>query len=552
MAPGSLFCAGKRNQNFLQLFLPTRHLVRGRGCMNNSTTNFDASLTDEGRYRLLVEAISDYAIYMLDPSGIVANWNTGAQRFKGYEPKEIIGRNFEIFYTEEDRAVGRPGINLRRAAEEGRFEDEGWRVRKDGSRFWAHVVIDRILDTSGNLVGFAKITRDLTERHQTQIELERAREALFQSQKMESIGQLTGGVAHDFNNLLMAVIGSLEIVQRRMIADPNISPFIDNALKGARRGAVLTQRMLAFARRQELKMGPVDLKTTVEGMSDLLERSLGPSIFIRTEFPDRLPSVRTDTAQLETAILNLLVNARDAMPEGGTVRIGAAHRAGLRDHQGNYVVLSVEDEGEGMDADTLAKATEPFFTTKGIGKGTGLGLSMVHGLAQQSGGFLELKSKVGLGTTAEIWLPVTDADADTSPSQPAAAEEDRLRLRVLAVDDDALVLMNTVAMLEELGHEVVEAHSGPGALDVLQHQTVDLLITDQGMPRMTGAELAQEVQMSWPHIPILVATGYAELSDSKARALPRLAKPFSQADLAAAIASTMALKRPAPMSATTA
>lgn len=518
--------------------------------MNNSTTNFDASLTDEGRYRLLVEAISDYAIYMLDPSGTVANWNNGAQRFKGYEPREIIGKNFEIFYTEEDRAAGRPGINLRRAAEEGRLEDEGWRVRKDGSRFWAHVVIDRILDTNGNLVGFAKITRDLTERHQSQLELERAREALFQSQKMESIGQLTGGVAHDFNNLLMAIIGSLEIVQRRMTADPAISPFIDNALKGARRGAVLTQRMLAFARRQELKMGPVDLKATLKGMSDLLERSLGPSIYIRTEFPDDLPAVRTDTAQLETAILNLLVNARDAMPEGGTVRIGASHKAGLRNRPGNYVVLSVADEGEGMDADTLAKATEPFFTTKGIGKGTGLGLSMVHGLAQQSGGFLELRSAPGVGTTAEIWLPVTDADADASPSQPAAAsEQERPRLRVLAVDDDALVLMNTVAMLEELGHEVIEAHSGRGALDVLEHQAVDLLITDQGMPRMTGAELAQQVRVSWPHIPILVATGYAELTDSRVRELPRLAKPFSQADLAAAIASTMASARPNPMAA---
>ncbi|KQW77719.1 histidine kinase [Devosia sp. Root413D1] len=514
--------------------------------MNNSH-NFDASLTDDGRYRLLVEAISDYAIYMLDPTGIVANWNAGAQRFKGYRPSEIIGRNFEIFYTDTDRAVGRPEINLRRAAEVGRFEDEGWRVRKDGSQFWAHVVIDRILDPDGNLVGFAKITRDLTERHQAQQELERAREALFQSQKIESIGQLTGGVAHDFNNLLMAIIGSLEIVQRRMNADPNISPFIDNALKGARRGAVLTQRMLAFARRQELKMGAVNLKTTVEGMSDLLERSLGPAILIRTEVPENLPAVRTDISQLEAAILNLVVNARDAMPDGGTVRITALHKAS--DRPGNYVVFSVADEGEGMDADTLAKATEPFFTTKGIGKGTGLGLSMVHGLAQQSGGYLELQSEPGSGTTASIWLPVTEAEADTAVAPPASRPMDgRQVLRVLAVDDDALVLMNTMAMLQELGHEVVEAHSGREALEALERQTVDLLITDQGMPKMTGAELAQKVQAAWPHIPILVATGYAELSDSAARDLPRLSKPFSQQDLAAAIASTLgaaALARPA-------
>jgi len=506
--------------------------------MNNSE-NFNASLTDDGRYRLLVEAINDYAIYMLDPAGLVTNWNAGAQRFKGYRPGEIIGRNFEVFYTDEDRAKGQPAINLRRAADEGRFEEEGWRVRKDGSHFWAHVVIDRILDPAGNLVGFAKITRDLTELRQTQQELERAREALFQAQKMESIGQLTGGVAHDFNNLLMAIIGSLEIVQRRMTEDPAISPFIENALKGAQRGAVLTQRMLAFARRQELKMGAVSLKAAVEGMNDLLERSLGPGILIRTEFPDHLPAVLTDTSQLETAILNLVVNARDAMPEGGIVRITAQRKLG--DGPGNYVVLSVADEGEGMDSDTLAKATEPFFTTKGVGKGTGLGLSMVHGLAQQSGGYLELQSKPGAGTTASIWLPVTETENEVGAApQPPRPAEAREALRVLAVDDDLLVLMNTVAMLEELGHQVLEAHSGHEALETLERQTVDLLITDQGMPKMTGAELAEKVRAVWPHIPILVATGYAELTDGPVRTLPRLSKPFSQQDLAAAITRTVA------------
>ncbi|WP_439602818.1 ATP-binding protein [Devosia sp.] len=511
--------------------------------MHNSD-NFDASLSDDGRYRLLVEAISDYAIYMLDPTGIVTNWNLGAQRFKGYQPREIIGRNFELFYTDADRAVGQPATNLRRAADEGRFEDEGWRIRKDGSRFWAHVVIDRILDPGGKLVGFAKITRDLTERHEAQQNLERAREALFQSQKMESIGQLTGGVAHDFNNLLMAVIGSLEIVQRRMTADPAITPFVENALKGARRGAVLTQRMLAFARRQELKMGPVDLKATVAGMTDLLDRSLGPTILVTSEFPDDLPAVRTDTAQLETAILNLVVNARDAMPDGGAIRIAARHEA-RADRPGNYVVLRVVDEGEGMDEATLAKATEPFFTTKGVGKGTGLGLSMVHGLVEQSGGFLELASARGRGTTAAIWLPVTldEGEAAVAAEPPVDA---RQGLRVLAVDDDALVLLNTVAMLEELGHTVMEAHSGAAALAVLGQQPVDLLITDQGMPQMTGAELAEAVRAAWPELPIIVATGYAELSDRRAAALPRLAKPFSQEDLASVIASTVgAVPKPA-------
>jgi len=533
-----------RNQTLPAKFAAISWSAGGVYCLMENSENFDASLTDDGRYRLLVEAISDYAIYMLDPSGTVANWNAGAQRFKGYLPSEIIGRNFEVFYTPDDRAIGRPGTNLRRAAEEGRFEEEGWRVRKDGTRFWAHVVIDRILDRSGKLVGFAKITRDLTERHQAQRELEQAREALFQAQKMESIGQLTGGVAHDFNNLLMAVIGSLEIVQRRLPPDQAISPFIENALKGARRGAVLTQRMLAFARRQELKMDAVDLRATVEGMGDLLDRSLGPNILIRTELPAGMPAVRTDNAQLEAAILNLAVNARDAMPDGGTVRISISRRprAGTPE---DYVVLSVADEGEGMDSETLAKATEPFFTTKGVGKGTGLGLSMVHGLAQQSGGFLQLHSSLGRGTTAEIWLPTTDAETGASDDRASDTSKNiRPTLKVLAVDDDALVLMNTVAMLEELGHQVVEAHSGRDALDALRADPFDLVITDQGMPHMTGAELAERVRDTWPDMPIIVATGYAELSNRMARALPRLAKPFSQQELSAAIAGALEAPRP--------
>jgi PAS domain S-box-containing protein len=516
----------------------------------NDTSGSGPFLTDDGRYRLLVEAISDYAIYMLDPEGRIVNWNTGAQRFKGYSAGEIVGQNFSRFYTEEDRSAGIPQRNLKLAAQEGRYESEGWRVRKDGTRFWAHVIIDRILEPGGTLIGFAKITRDLTERRNAQLELERTREALFQAQKMEAVGQLTGGVAHDFNNLLMAILGSLEIVKKRMTPDARITPFLDNAVQGAQRGAALTQRMLAFARRQELSVQPVDLVALVRGMTDLLERSLGPSMFVSTRFPLSLPHVRSDPSQLESALLNLCVNARDAMPQGGPITISAVERTiGERDpvevQPGAYVVLSVVDEGEGMDEATLARATEPFFTTKGVGKGTGLGLSMVHGLAEQSGGKLLLRSRPGQGTTAELWLPVAeDHHARATGDAETGAAERPGGAVVLAVDDDVLVLMNTVAMLEDLGHRVIEARSARRALDVLEREKVDLIVTDHAMPQMTGVELADIVRSKFPDLPVLLATGYADVPASKAGPLPVLAKPFMQSDLEAAVTRLLGEARP--------
>jgi CheY-like chemotaxis protein len=356
---------------------------------------------------------------------------------------------------------------------------------------------------------------------------------------MEAIGQLTGGIAHDFNNLLMAILGSLEIAQRRMNADPRISPFLDNAVKGAQRGAALTQRMLAFARRQELAMGPVDVLDTVRGMNDILERALGPSIFVTTNFPLSLPPVRTDKAQLESALLNLAVNARDAMPAGGPIAIAAQRRAapqGGIQRSGDYVVLSVADIGEGMDEETLARATEPFFTTKGVGKGTGLGLSMVHGLAEQSGGTFLLKSEKGHGTTAELWLPLAPGTSEAAGnSTSAAVSGTTVPKRVLVVDDDFLVLLNTVTMLEDLGHQVIEASSGEEALAVLEREPVDLLVTDYAMPRMSGGELAMMARARNPTLKVLVATGYAEMPDEHRGRFERLGKPFSENDLGSAI-----------------
>ncbi|MDB5440203.1 MAG: domain S-box protein [Caulobacteraceae bacterium] len=494
----------------------------------------------EEQFRRLVQGVTDYAIYMLDPSGRVSSWNPGAQRIKGYRPEEVIGSHFSRFYPPEDRDAGLPEKGLATAAREGRWEQEGWRLRKDGSRFRAHVVIDAVRDERGELIGFAKITRDITERMEQQKALDQAREALFQSQKLDAIGQLTGRVAHDFNNLLMAILGSLELVRKRLPHDPRITPLLENAIQGAERGASLTQRMLAFARRQELKLEAVELPSLVRGLMSFAQRTLGPSIDVEMRFPASLPAVRTDPAQLESALLNLAVNARDAMPGGGTITITADVQSTDDTGDllaGDYVRLSVADTGEGMDEDILSRAAEPFFTTKGVGKGTGLGLSMVHGLASQSGGRLDLRSVKGVGTTIDLWLPIAlQSDLWAAERQAPAAEAAQRSLTVLAVDDDHLVLMNTAALLEDLGHRVLQAASGQEALAILeQHPDIDLVITDQIMPGMTGLQLCERLAQASPHIPVVIATGFAEMPSGSTRSLPRLAKPFTQAELAAAV-----------------
>jgi PAS domain S-box-containing protein len=499
----------------------------------------------EEQFRILVQSVTDYAIYMIDPAGRISSWNLGAQRIKGYRPDEIIGEHFSRFYTEEDRAANEPRRALETAARKGAFEKEGWRVRKDGTRFWASIVINPIRDNNGHLLGFAKVTRDITERRAAQQALDEAREALLQSQKLEAIGQLTGGIAHDFNNLLTAIIGSLELLRKRQsTVDQRASRLLDNAIQGAQRGIALTQRMLAFARKQELTLESIDAASLVRGMSDLLQQSIGPAVTIEVRFPTGLDAIRADANQLELALLNLVVNARDAMPNGGVITIAARPEIVGEGNQhrlkpGRYVCLSVTDTGEGMDAATLARAMEPFFTTKGVGKGTGLGLPMIQGLAQQSGGTLALKSTPGMGTTAELWLPTAEPASGAAASNaraPTVEPELAIHaLRILAVDDDPLVLLNTVAILEDLGHQILEATSGAQALDILRREkAIDLVITDQVMPHMTGVELARAIKAEWPDLPILLATGYAELTDADP-GLPRLSKPFGQDDLAQAV-----------------
>jgi PAS domain S-box-containing protein len=490
----------------------------------------DALRRSEERFRLLVQGVTDYAIYMLDPTGHVSSWNAGAQRFKGYSADEIVGEHFSRFYLPEDREAGVPQRALETARKDGRFEAEGWRVRTDGTRFWANVVIDPIRDADGELIGFTKITRDLTERKHAQEALERAREQFFHSQKMEAIGQLTGGVAHDFNNILAAIMGSLSLAQRRMAEREDITRFLSNAMQAAQRGATLTQRMLAFARKQELKLEPVDVVAAVHEMAELLERTIGAGVSISTRFPLTLSRVLADRAQLELALMNLIVNARDAMPDGGTIELSGEEIEGS-EGEGGFVRLCVCDEGEGMDPHTMARAVEPFFTTKGVGKGTGLGLPMVHGMAEQVGGRFEIESEPGKGTRAAILLPIAEGvDLPTSAPPPRAVQA--RSLRVLAVDDDPIVLLNTATMLADMGHDVLQAPTAAAAMAILQEQPVDVLVTDYAMPRTNGAELVRAAEQLRPGLKSIIVSGYADLPEGEALQSPRLSKPFTDSDLA--------------------
>jgi len=441
----------------------------------------------------------------------------------------------------------------------------------DGSVHWVQVNGRVLRDSEGRMRGLVGVAMDITDRkgaeaslrqsnewlesavaertaelersHAKVVEQARQREQvedqLRQAQKMEVVGQLTGGIAHDFNNLLMAVLSTLDMLRRHVPDDPRTERMIDGAEQGAKRGAALTQRLLAFARRQSLQVDPTSIGGLVEGMRNLLERSVGTEVQLNYAINADLPLAMLDANQVELALLNLVVNARDAMLNGGTITITAdevkaKEAADLK--AGRFIRLSVIDDGAGMDAETLQRAVEPFFSTKELGKGTGLGLSMIHGLAVQLDGALRLSSTPGKGTRADLYLPVTNQPAaDNEPAMPSSAEdiEPTSRARILLVDDDVLIAMVTTGMLEELGHEVIEANSGPGALEALQaNQDIDLMITDFAMPGMNGAQLAEEVRRLKPDLPILLATGYAEMPKGSTIELPRLGKPYSRHDLA--------------------
>jgi PAS domain S-box-containing protein len=479
----------------------------------------------ERQFQLLVQGITDYAIFLLDPEGNVTTWNPGAQRIKGYTASEIIGRHFSAFYTEEDRAAGKPQEALAAAAREGRFETENWRVRKDGTRFWANVVIDAIRDENGELSGFAKITRDLTERRETQEELNRAREQLFQLQKMESIGQLTGGVAHDFNNLLTIIIGNVDMAYRTLSGNKpggveKARRLLGNALAGAKRAASLTQRLLAFARRQPLEPKPIDVNRFIANMGDFLARTLGEQFHIEAVTGGSLWKIEADQAQLESAILNIALNARDAMPEGGKLTIEAANtsldenyaRMNPEISPGQYVAISVTDTGTGMTPDVMSHVFEPFFTTKSAGQGTGLGLAQVYGFVRQSGGNVKIYSEPGEGTMVKIYLPRliaknTGEEAPQSETVSGAGGE-----TILVVEDDPAVLDYVTEVLKDLNYQVLQAPEGNSALKILESgaHDIDLLLTDVIMPGMSGRVVADQAKRLKPGIKILFMTGYSQ------------------------------------------
>jgi PAS domain S-box-containing protein len=508
-------------------------------------------LESERRFRRLVDAVIDYAIFQLNPSGTILTWNSGAQRLKGYTAEEAIGCHFSCFYTEEDRAAGLPEKALATAVKEGKFESEGWRVRKDGSKFYALVVIDPIRDADGKLIGFAKVTRDLTERRQSQLALKEAQEQLAASQKMEAVGQLSGGIAHDFNNLLMIVLGNLETAQRSAKdagGTATVQRSIANAMRGAQRAAALTSRLLSFSRRQPLNPKPIDVNKFLTGAVDFLQRSMGETVEVQAVGAAGLWQIEADPNHLEASLVNLVINARDAMPDGGKVTIEASNIFADEEYcrtnpdlsPGQYVIICVSDTGSGMSPDVRGRAFEPFFTTKELGQGTGLGLSQVYGFVKQSGGHVKIYSEVGHGTTIKIYLPrfttqaVEEEEPIEVPGQGEAGET------ILIVEDDSDLRSYLAEVLRSLNYRVLTAPHAKAAISILERDgRVDLLLTDVVMPGLNGRELGKQAQELRPALRVLYMTGYSRNAvvhqGRLEQNLDLLQKPITQTHLAARV-----------------
>ncbi|WP_338770441.1 PAS domain S-box protein [Massilia sp. METH4] len=499
----------------------------------------EALRQSEQHFRLLVQGVTDYAIYMLSPKGEITNWNVGAQRIKGYTQEEVLGTHFSRFFTDEDREAGVPQRAIETAAREGRFESEGWRVRRDGTRFFAHAVLDAIRDENGTLIGFAKITRDVTEQRATAESLEQTRNALFQAQKMEAIGQLTGGVAHDFNNLLAVLSSGVDILHAQNPGSTTLR-VLNSMRRAIDRGALLTQQLLSFARQQPLSAALHQANALIGSFEQVLRRASGPQVSFVFDLAPRLASIFVDEARFEATLLNLVVNARDAMPGGGSLTL-ETRNVQLRDKEvgtlpaGDYVRVMVRDTGTGMTPEVVSRAFEPFFTTKPVGKGTGLGLSQVYGFITQSGGDVQIRTEMGKGTAISLFLPAHECVVESGGEGNAHAE------RVLIVEDDQLVMAVACDLFETMGYEVHTAPDGVAALRLLeQHGTevgVDVLFTDLMMPNgMTGLDLAREVRRRWPQVKIIIASGYPQQAAQDQPAdldeFDFVGKPYRLADLA--------------------
>jgi PAS domain S-box-containing protein len=499
--------------------------------------------SDGKRLQLLIDAVTDFAIYMLDPQGQVSSWNAGAERITGYRSDDIIGQHFSVFFTPEDRQRGHPDQALAAARSAGRHETEGLRVRKDGSRFWAMAVVEAIHDDDGRFVGFAEVTRDVTEWRNAQQALEQTRVALAQSQKMEAIGQLTGGIAHDFNNLLTVITNNLDLIMQHGADPARIARLAQSAQRAAERGAKLTQQLLAFARRQSLRPEIVDPNTLIGAFEALLRRACGELVTVELELSREPQAVRIDPPQFEAALLNLAFNARDAMPRGGVMRIStelveatpddAAMLGDLR--PGRYVLVSVQDTGVGMTPEIRARAFEPFFTTKEPGKGSGLGLSQVYGFVAQSGGHVLIDSTPDQGTVVRLYLPSLGSVGAASGKETAAKPRAGT---VLVVEDDPDVLQSTVEMVRSFGYEVLTAGDAHAAIAVLKRNVpIDILFSDIVMPKgMNGVQLAKEARKLRPRLRVILSSGYATTILASEHGLTEdfafIGKPYRWPDLA--------------------
>lgn len=508
----------------------------------------EALRQSERHLRLLIDGVRDYALFMLDPNGVVTTWNSGAERIKGYKADEVIGSHFSRFYVEDDRATGLPAKALATAEAEGRFEMEGWRVRKDGSVFWANVIIDRIRDVSGKTAGYAKITRDITERRNAQLALEEAQARAGQAQKMEALGHLTGGVAHDFNNLLMIISGQNHLLKRLSDNSPKSDQATHAIEIAVARGASLTRQLLTFSRRQTLLPRAIDIAEQIAAFKVMLSGTMG-GLTILTMVPPGTWPVVADPNELELSLLNLAINARDAMPDGGSITITAENAvlspSPTDELRGDFVAISVVDSGTGIPPDILPKIFDPFFTTKEAQKGSGLGLSQVHGFVHQSGGKVTIDSQLGQGTRVTLYLP--RAMTLAVPQIDSATEVGIAgRGTVLVVDDNPDVGEATATLLRELGYDVVKASDASQALEEVARQKPLAVLTDIVMPgSKDGLALARELKNTYPDLPIVLMTGYAKNTPTD-HEFPLMHKPSSLTELGRIVRSAVAAKTAPP------
>jgi PAS domain S-box-containing protein len=509
--------------------------------MTETRADQEAIRQSERHFRLLMDSVVDYAIYTLDPEGHVTSWNSGAERIKGYTKDEMLGQHFSRFFTFEDQVAGKPAQVLAAARANQRFDEEAWRIRKDGTRFWASVVIEPMWDNDGQLVGFAKVTRDITDRQV----LEEAKERLYQAQKMEIIGQFSGGVAHDFNNLLAVVLGSVELIARTN-DDDRVRRLTSTAHRAATRGAKLTDQLLAYSQQQVLQPEVLNINDLTQDFRILLAHTCGRSIDLHLNLGSDLWLSDVDQAQFESALVSLAVNAREAMPKGGTLTIetqnilvDSTSAVELTITHGPYVAITVRDTGTGMTPEVRARAVEPFFSTKDIGRGSGLGLSQVHGFARQSNGQMTISSEMGRGTSVSIYLPKSTMIKTEDIAEALHASEHGRKI-VLVVEDDPDVLEMATEAVRNLGYEALPAGDAATALEILRRdQWIDFLFTDVVMPPgMNGVELALDACRLRPGLRVLLSSGYPReaLRDNLREGMAFIAKPYTISALGASLA----------------